>query len=72
MDEGDLDDYVKEKMFLEEYEASFVLKQLIEAIDHLNKLSLIHRDLKPENIMVQCILLRFGRGRMLISLRKSK
>lgn len=53
LNEGDLDEYVKEKTFLDEYEASIIMKQLIEAMIYLNNsLGLIHRDLKPENIMV--------------------
>lgn len=47
MDEGDLDEYVKEKTFLEEYEASIIMKQIIEAVVYLNSLGLIHRDMKP-------------------------
>jgi calcium/calmodulin-dependent protein kinase I len=53
MNEGDLDEYVKTKTFLEEYEASIIMKQLIESLLFLNSLGLIHRDLKPENIMVR-------------------
>lgn len=44
---------MKGKTFLEEYEASIIAKQLIEAVIYLNSLGLIHRDLKPENIMVR-------------------
>jgi len=47
MDEGDLGEYVKQKIFLDEYEASIIMKQLIEATVYLNSLGLIHRDLKP-------------------------
>lgn len=52
MSEGVLYEYVKEKGFLEEYEASLIMKQLIETVIYLNSLSLIHRDIKAENIMV--------------------
>ena len=45
--EGDLFEYVKDKAFLEEYEAAVIFKQLLEAIQYLNELGLIHRDLKP-------------------------
>lgn len=46
MTEGVLYEYVKKKGFLEEFEASRVLKQLIDAVLNLNKMGLIHRDLK--------------------------
>jgi hypothetical protein len=29
MNEGDLDEYIKQKTFLDEYEASIIMKQLI-------------------------------------------
>lgn len=50
--EGDLYEYARNKGFLEEYEASIIIKQIIQAIMYLNAMGLIHRDLKPENIMV--------------------
>jgi serine/threonine protein kinase len=46
MNESDLDEYIKQKIFLDEYEASIIMKQLIEAMIYLNSLGLIHRDLK--------------------------
>lgn len=39
-------EYVKKRIFLEEYEASLIMKQLIETVLYLNSLSLIHRDIK--------------------------
>lgn len=58
MSEGGLYEYVKRKGFLEEYEASLIMKQLIDTVMYLNSLSLIHRDLKADNIMVAEDLLR--------------
>jgi serine/threonine protein kinase len=52
MSEGGLYSYVRRKGFLEEYEASLIMNQLIETVIYMNSLSLIHRDLKAENIMV--------------------
>ena len=52
MSQGGLYEYVRHKGFLEEYEASLIMKQLIDTVLYLNSLSLIHRDLKTENIMV--------------------
>lgn len=46
MGDGDLHDYVKSKTFLDEYEASTVLNDILHAIEYLNGLGIIHRDLK--------------------------
>lgn len=46
MTEGILYEYIKKKGFLEEFEASLVMKQLIDAVLYLNSLGIIHRDLK--------------------------
>lgn len=53
MSQGGLYEYVRHKGFLEEYEASLIMKQLIDTVLYLNSLSLIHRDLKAENIMIK-------------------
>ena len=47
MAEGDLYEYVRRQCFLDEYEASIVMKQIIQAVLYLDALGLIHRDLKP-------------------------
>jgi len=52
MKDGDLFDYIKHKKFLEEYEASLVMKQLIEALIYTHDCGIIHRDIKPFNIMI--------------------
>lgn len=46
MKAGDLADYIRKKTFLEEYEASLIVRQLIEAIKYLSSMGIIHRDLK--------------------------
>ena len=49
---GDLFDYVINKEFLEEYEASIIMKQLFDTVKYIHETGLVHRDLKPENIMI--------------------
>lgn len=49
---GDLFDYIQSKEFLEEYEASHIMKELLETVEYIHKAGVIHRDLKPENILV--------------------
>jgi len=50
--DGDLFEYIVNREFLEEYETSFIMKQLFVAINYLHSVGIIHRDLKPENIMI--------------------
>ena len=50
--DGDLYDYVEKKEFLEEYEASYIMKQIFETVRYIHDVGLVHRDLKPENILV--------------------
>ena len=47
---------MKDKVFLEEYEAAIIFKQIAKSVQYLNELGLIHRDLKPENVMVIFVL----------------
>ena len=49
----DLYRYVTEKHNLEEYEASYIMKNLFDAVDYLHSRGIIHRDLKPDNIMLE-------------------
>jgi len=50
--DGDLFEYIVNREFLEEYETSFIMKQLFVAMSYLHNVGIIHRDLKPENIMI--------------------
>jgi len=35
-----------------EYDASFIMKQLLISIYYLHNIGIIHRDLKPENLLI--------------------
>jgi Ca2+-binding EF-hand superfamily protein/tRNA A-37 threonylcarbamoyl transferase component Bud32 len=50
--DGDLFDYIVNNEFLEEIEASLVIKQLINTFIYLHNAGIIHRDIKPENVMI--------------------
>jgi len=50
--DGDLFDYIVGKQFLEEYEASFIMKKLLLSLNYIHNMGIIHRDLKPENIII--------------------
>lgn len=49
---GDLEDYVKTRGPLKENEAVELLKQIINGMKELQRMSIIHRDLKPMNILI--------------------
>ena len=49
----DLYRYVSNRKFLDEYEASWIMKNLFEAVDYIHMTGIVHRDLKPENIMLE-------------------
>ena len=49
----DLYTYVTGKNFLDEYEASWIMKNLFDALECVHSRGIIHRDLKPENIMLE-------------------
>lgn len=50
---SDLYRYISKKKFLEEYEASWIMKMLFDTIDYIHNSGIMHRDLKPENIMLE-------------------
>jgi len=50
--DGDLFDYILDKEFVEEYEASFLMQRLLTSVAYLHNHGIVHRDLKPENIMI--------------------
>ncbi len=49
---GDLNDEITKKAPLSEKYASFVMYQILSAINYCHKINIIHRDLKPENVLI--------------------
>ena len=37
---------------IDDYNSRFIIKQIINAVQHLHDCSVVHRDIKPENILV--------------------
>ncbi|XP_006889709.1 PREDICTED: phosphorylase b kinase gamma catalytic chain, skeletal muscle/heart isoform isoform X1 [Elephantulus edwardii] len=52
MRQGELFDYLTEKVALSEKETRKIMRALLEVICALHKLNIVHRDLKPENILL--------------------
>lgn len=50
--EGQLYEILKAQKRLEERKAATILKQLCEAIQHMQTLKIMHRDIKPENVVI--------------------
>ncbi|XP_051551207.1 calcium/calmodulin-dependent protein kinase IGa [Myxocyprinus asiaticus] len=48
---GELFDRILNRGFYTEKDASFVIKQVLEAVSYLHQNSIVHRDLKPENLL---------------------
>ena len=49
---GELFTAIAEKGYFNEFEASRIIKQILQAINYLHSNSIVHRDIKPENIML--------------------
>ncbi|OHT14909.1 AGC family protein kinase [Tritrichomonas foetus] len=49
---GELFDYICDHYRLDEVTASFIFKQISEAVNYCHSFGVAHRDLKPENIMI--------------------
>lgn len=62
--DGQLFDYILEREFLEEEEASVILDQLFHTVKYLHNTAIIHRDLKPENILIEKIESGDKKGRI--------
>jgi len=49
---GELFDKIVELQSYSEKDAKFVVKQILDAVQHLHDNSIVHRDLKPENLLL--------------------
>ena len=48
---GDLYERMQQGKF-NEYDAAYIIKQVLKALNYLHKLNIMHRDMKPENILM--------------------
>jgi len=69
IEEGSLEDLIAEKI-PDENEAKAILREIVEALEHLESQGISHRDLKPENILIRkrnpidLVIVDFGLARV--------
>ena len=50
--QGELFDYLSSQVTISEKRATFIMRQVCQAVLHCHRLRVVHRDLKPENILL--------------------
>eukprot|EP00930_Biecheleria_cincta_P096218 TRINITY_DN88096_c0_g1_i1.p1 TRINITY_DN88096_c0_g1~~TRINITY_DN88096_c0_g1_i1.p1 ORF type:complete len:358 (+),score=88.22 TRINITY_DN88096_c0_g1_i1:38-1075(+) len=50
-DGGELFDFLQTETDVPERECKRIMREILQAVDHIHSMGLIHRDIKPENIM---------------------
>ena len=53
MEGGELFAKIIEKKVFSEFDAAYVLRQVLQAINYMHKKDIVHRDLKPENVLLE-------------------
>lgn len=51
MDGKDLGYQLKQKLIYTEYQAAYLIKNILETLEYLHLKGIMHRDIKPANIM---------------------
>ncbi|CAG9861834.1 unnamed protein product [Phyllotreta striolata] len=49
---GELFDYLTSVVALSEKKTRYIMKQILEGVQHVHSMRIVHRDLKPENILL--------------------
>lgn len=49
---GELFDYLTSVVALSEKKTRYIMKQILEGVEHVHSMKIVHRDLKPENILL--------------------
>jgi len=52
MEGGELYDEIIRRKSFTEGDASYIMRQLVEALDYLHQQGIVHRDLKLENLLL--------------------
>lgn len=56
--DGQLYSLISNKKVLSEETTSFIIKNLLEAIQYIHANKILHRDMKPENIVLVMVIVK--------------